>query len=137
MAPTQDEVHSLFRNLENPDTSKNFWDKVADNVNWWIVGHTPMSRTYNSKQDFLNATIELLNKKVLGGPLRMKPLNVVAGADGWAVVELEAIDATCRNGLPYDMRYCWVCKFGDSGMIEQVRAYLDTDLLSTAIAFNR
>jgi ketosteroid isomerase-like protein len=54
-----------------------------------------------------------------------------------AVVEMEAVDAKCQNGLAYDMRYCWVAVFDDaSGMIERVRAYVDTDLANRAIEGN-
>lgn len=97
-----------------------------------------MSGSFDSKQDFLDATIQVLNKKVLGGPLRMKTTNVVGGGESdWATIEMEAIDAKCKNGMIYDMRYCWVVRFGHNGMIEQVRAYLDTDLLARAIEQNK
>ncbi|KAK5086557.1 hypothetical protein LTR05_003725 [Lithohypha guttulata] len=135
MAPSQEEVLDLFSQLAKQETQKNFFAQVRDDVNWWIVGSTPMSRTYTSKQDFQNATLEILNKKVLGQPLCMRVVNVVAGKDQ-AVGELEAIDATCRNGLEYPMRYCWVLHFDDDGKIDRVRAYLDTELLSKAIAQN-
>ncbi|KAJ9661162.1 hypothetical protein H2198_002106 [Neophaeococcomyces mojaviensis] len=92
MAPSTAAVHELFSNLSKQETQKNFFNRVSDNVNWWIVGHTPMSGTYHSKQDFMNATFEVLNKKVLGGPLILNVRNVVVGGD-WATVELEAIDA--------------------------------------------
>jgi len=137
MAPTSESVHNLFSQLAKQETQKNFFDSVADNVNWWLVGHTQMSGTYNSKQAFLDATIEVLNKKVLGGPLLMRITNVAVGGD-YATVELEAIDAKCKNGMTYDMRYCWVVRFGkESGLIEEVRAYIDTDLLSRAIEQNQ
>jgi ketosteroid isomerase-like protein len=50
---------------------------------------------------------------------------------------MEAIDAQCQNGMPYDMRYCWVVVLDDaSGMIERVRAYVDTDLAVRAVKGN-
>ncbi|KAK5944042.1 hypothetical protein PMZ80_003323 [Knufia obscura] len=134
MAPNPEAIRNLFGNLSSPDTQKDFFNSVSDNVDWWIVGHTPMSGSYSSKQDFLDATFQVLNKKVLGGPLKLRIVNVVGGGDSdWATVEMEAIDAKCKNGMTYDMRYCWMVRFGSTGMIEQVRAYLDTDLLARAI----
>lgn len=135
MAPTKDQIAQLFNKLSSPETTSEFFDGVDDNVSWWIVGTTPMSGQYDSKQAFINATLEVLNGKVLGGPLAFQTLNIVAGGE-MATVEMEAIDATCRNGMPYPMRYCWVVKFGEKGLITEVRAYLDTQLLAEAIAAN-
>jgi ketosteroid isomerase-like protein len=40
-------------------------------------------------------------------------------------------------GLKYDMVYCWIIKFTENRKIKQVRAYLDTDLLTRAIEENK
>jgi len=101
-----------------------------------------MSRTYTSKQDFMDSTLKVLAERVLTDPLRLRVVNVVGTLegegeemDGEVAVELEAIDAVCRNGLRYDMRYVWVCGF-EKGKIVKVRAYLDTDLLNRAMKEN-
>ena len=136
--PQREVVAELFSQLASSDGQKKFFEQVADNVDWWIVGSTPMSGTYKSKQSFLDATLELLNGRVLGGPLRFRLLNVVADSESnWATVELEAIDAQCKNGKPYSMRYCWVARFNTDNVIEQVRAYLDTQLLSECMEQNQ
>ena len=46
----------------------------------------------------------------------------------WAVVELHSL-ATAKNGLRFDNRYCWVCRFRDDKIVE-VRAYLDSALVA-------
>jgi uncharacterized protein len=46
----------------------------------------------------------------------------------WAVVELHSL-ATAKNGLRFDNRYCWVCRFEDDQIVE-VRAYLDSALVA-------
>lgn len=124
MGPSRSEIKSLFENLADPKTQKDFFAGVADNVNWWIVGSTPMSGTYNTKKDFQDATLQILNGKVLDGPLGFRLKHVLVDSEsGEATAEMESIDATCRNGMPYNMRYCWVVKFGESsGLIEEVRA---------------
>lgn len=98
-----------------------------------------MSGTYASKKAFLDATIEVLNGKVLDGPLLLRTVNVIGGGSEseWAAVELEAIDAKCRNGMTYDMHYCWNVRFGKNDKIEQVRAFIDTGLLDKAIKENQ
>jgi hypothetical protein len=52
----------------------------------------------------------------------------------WAVVELHSL-ATDRNGLRFDNRYCWVCRFA-GGKIMEVRAYLDSALVGRLFAEN-
>jgi len=105
------------------------------------MGHSPMSRQYVGKQDFVDNTIKVLSGRILTEPLRLKVANVVGsvtgddGISGEVAVEFEAIDAVCKNGLTYDMRYAWVCSF-DNGKIVKVRAYLDTDLLTRAMDQN-
>jgi uncharacterized protein len=49
-------------------------------------------------------------------------------ADEWAVIELRS-DATAKNGLRFDNRYCWVCRFAGDTIVE-VRAYLDSALVA-------
>jgi hypothetical protein len=37
--------------------------------------------------------------------------------------------ATAKNGLRFDNRYCWVCRFVN-GTIVEVRAYLDSVMVA-------
>jgi uncharacterized protein len=137
------QIESHFSHLSNPDPTKRrvFFDQhVSPDVNWTIWGSTPMSKTYTSLSSFLDATIQVLGKDVLTEPLKLGVKNVIAmPIDGgtYGVVELAAIDARCQNGMLYDMRYCWVVKYGDDETINEVRAYIDTDLLNRAIAGNK
>lgn len=133
--PTIPEIRELFANLSNGQGSV-FFDRVIDNVDWVIRGHSPMSGEYKSKQDFQAKTLKVLDGQLLKKPLAMYVDNVVGGGEqSQAVVEMHA-DSECRNGLKYDMTYCWVLTFDDNGMIIKVRAYIDTDLLSRAVAQN-
>jgi hypothetical protein len=36
-------VREIFDNLSSPDTSSKFWDHVAEDVNWTLMGSTPIS----------------------------------------------------------------------------------------------
>ena len=100
------------------------------------MGHSPMSRQYSGKQDFTDNTLKVLAERVLMEPLRLRVKSVIVSSeyegedgkgseggggetDGEVAIELEAIDAVCKNGLPYDMRYCWICHF-DKGRIVKV-----------------
>ncbi|EXJ67237.1 uncharacterized protein A1O5_09884 [Cladophialophora psammophila CBS 110553] len=148
--PTKAQITRLFAPLAVQGRQPETLALLADNVDWTICGNSPMSARYTSKQDFMENTLKVLRERVLTEPLRLQVRNVVVSGggesegqgegkdeeiDGDAVVELEALDAWCKNGLAYDMRYCWVCKFA-AGKIVQVRAYIDTDLLTRAMQQN-
>ncbi|KIW28468.1 uncharacterized protein PV07_08130 [Cladophialophora immunda] len=145
--PTPAQISRLFAPLAIQGRQPETLALLADDVDWTIPGHSPMSGRYTTKQDFIDNTLKVLRERVLTEPLRLAVRNVVvsgaaAGAEGTdeeiegdVVVELEALDAKCKNGLLYDMRYCWVCKFA-RGKIVQVRAYLDTELLTRVMEQN-
>ena len=114
-------VSEIFNNLESGD-GKGFFDHVADDVDWIVEGTHPLAGHYHSKTEFLAHTFEKL-EKVLPKGVELYVEHVVVGGD-WAAVELPS-DATAKNGLRFDNRYCWVCRFVN-GMIVEVRAYLDS-----------
>lgn len=133
MSPTKEELTTLFQNLETTEGQKVFFDRVRDDVNWWIVGSTPMSKTYTSKKDFQAATFSVLNSKCFDDPLKLKLVDLTVGEDQ-AVAELAAIDAVCKNGLPYPMRYSW-SEFSQKHV--SVSPYLSRDNVSALYKFAR
>ena len=119
------EVAALFAHLEQGD-GVGFFEHVADDVDWTVEGTHPLAGRYRSKQAFLAATFEKL-AKVLPQGAQLATQNVMI--DGaWAIVELRSM-ATAKNGMRFDNRYCWVCRFAN-GRIVEVRAYLDSALVA-------
>ena len=141
LSPSKIQSHfSHLSSLDASERSKFFSQYVSPEVNWTVMGHSPMSKTYTSLSEFLDATIKVLANDILTEPLRLEVKNVIAmPIDGGthAVVELAAIDAKCQSGMTYDMKYCWVVKYGNDEKIVEARAYIDTDLLNRAIEQNR
>ena len=131
MAITLDRVGAIFKELEDGDGAA-FFEHVADNVDWTVEGTHPLAGHYRNKSDFRAHTFERLNK-VLPSGTQLHVERTLVSAD-WAVVELRSL-ATARNGLKFDNRYCWVCRFaGDK--ITEVRAYLDSALVGRLFAEN-
>ena len=118
-------VHEIFRNLESGD-GKGFFDHVTDDVDWIVEGTHPLAGHYHSKAEFLAHTFEKL-AKVLPHGAQLSTEHVLVSGD-WAVVELHSL-ATAKNGMRFDNRYCWVCRFVN-GTIVEVRAYLDSVLVA-------
>lgn len=131
MPPTEDFVRSIFKSLEQ-GAGDDFFEHVAEDVDWTVMGTHPLAGRYRSKASFREATFARLAKILPNGAqLHLEHL-IVAGDQ--AVVELRS-DATARNGLKFDNRYCWVMRFKDQVVVE-VRAYLDSALVARALEEN-
>ena len=125
MALTIETVRNIFGNFESGHEHA-FFDHVADDVDWTVEGTHPLAGRYHSKSEFIEYTFAKLGK-VLPQGTQLRVEHVLVSGD-WAVVELHSL-ATAKNGLRFDNRYCWVCRFG-SGKIVEVRAYLDSALVA-------
>ena len=125
MAVQADFVRKIFSGLEHGDGAA-FFEHVADDVDWIVMGTHPLAGHYKSKSDFISGTFAKLGKVLPdGAQLHVEHL-LVAGDQ--AVVELHS-EATARNGMRFDNRYCWVVYFRDN-IIVRVRAYLDSTMVS-------
>jgi uncharacterized protein len=121
---TSDYVRQIFRNLDSGDGS-GFFEHVSDDVDWIVEGTHPLAGHYHSKTEFLAHTFHKLAKVLPhGAQLHVQHLLL---SDDWAVVELRS-EAIAKDGLRFDNRYCWVCRFA-GGRIVEVRAYLDSALV--------
>jgi ketosteroid isomerase-like protein len=125
VALSQDTVHSLFQNLEEGKTD-DFFEHVAEDVEWTVMGTHPLAGHYTSKKAFREATFAKLAPFFPQGlHLHIKEITI-SGAR--AVVELQASEHA-KTGLQFDNTYCWIVDFKDSRII-RVRAYLDSALVA-------
>src|SRR5271163_3314904 len=103
MTITSDRVREIFKGLENGDGAA-FFEHLADNVDWTVMGTHPLAGHYRSKQAFIDGTFAKLNQVLSrGAELYVEHLLV---KDSDAVVELKSV-ATAKNGMRFDNRYCW------------------------------
>jgi uncharacterized protein len=125
MAITQDLVLEIFKGLERGDGAA-FFEHVADDVDWTVMGTHPLAGHYLDKKSFIAGTFTKLDQVLISGAeLHTEHLMV---KDNQAVVELHSL-ATARNGMRFDNRYCWVVDFQDQ-LIVRVRAYLDSAMVA-------
>ena len=98
------------------------FELLAPEAEWTIVGSSPLSRTYHSRQDFLDEVIHPFNARM------MKPLvPTVRGifADGDMVIILFDAAATARDGVPYRNTYTWYFQMKDGRVVRAI-AFFDT-----------
>ena len=118
-------VRSIFVDLEQGDGDA-FFEHVADDVDWTVMGTHPLAGQYSSKNAFKQGTFSKLGK-VLPKGAQLRVTNVIVAGDT-AVVELVS-DAIARNGMRFDNHYCWITRF-DGETIVEVRAYLDSAMVA-------
>jgi len=124
-------VRRLFAHLERGEADA-FFEDVADDVHWTVMGTHPLAGTYHDKQRFREATFGRLNR-VLRDGVRLHLANLIV-AGNTAVAELEAL-STALDGKPFNNTYCWVMRFEGERIVE-VRAYLDSALVQRVLDDN-
>lgn len=131
MPITVEHVRAIFDTL-GTGSGDAFFAHVADDVDWTVQGTHPLAGRYRSKAEFRAKTFAKLGK-ILPQGLQLRVVQVLVSGES-AVVELQSM-ATAKNGLRFDNRYCWVCRFS-GGKIAEVRAYLDSALVQRLINEN-
>jgi len=125
MAITSEGVREIFKGLENGDGAA-FFERVADDVDWTVMGTHPLAGHYASKKAFVEGTFAKLSQ-VLPKGTQLHVVDLIVKGDQ-AVVELHSL-ATAKNGMRFDNRYCWVVYFRNN-VIVRVRAYLDSAMVA-------
>ena len=124
-------VRQIFEGLETGDGAA-FFQHVAEDVDWTVMGTHPLAGHYSSKKAFIEGTFAKLGRVLpQGAQLHVEHLLV---KDDQAVVELRSL-ATAKNGMRFDNYYCWVVYFKDE-VIVKVRAYLDSAMVARLFAEN-
>ena len=125
MALSDDYVLETFKGLENGDGAA-FFERVADDVDWTVMGTHPLAGHYQSKKAFREGTFAKLGRVLTGGAQLHVEHLLVNGNE--AIIELHSL-ATAKNGMRFDNRYCWVVYFRHE-VIVRVRAYLDSAMVA-------
>lgn len=95
---------------------------LAPDATWTIVGNSPVSRTFGSRQEFLDVVIDPFNAR-LATPL--VPTVRALYADGDTVIAYFTATATATDGKPYNNTYSWYLRMRDGAIVE-VTAFFDT-----------
>lgn len=121
-------VREAFRPWEEGDPGP-FFDLIADDVRWTVIGSTSVSGVYDSKQGLIDGAFGPLLDR-FEGPLVTTFGDL--GVDGDKVyLEFTSLAVT-TDGITYDQAYCWAMKMRD-GRIVEITAYLDTELLARVL----
>lgn len=98
------------------------FDMLAPDAKWTIVGNSLVSRTFMSRQEFLDVVITPFNARLSS---RLVPTVRGLYADGDMVIALFDAEGTARDGRPYKNTYSWYMQMRE-GQIVNVTAFFDT-----------
>jgi ketosteroid isomerase-like protein len=95
---------------------------LADDATWTVVGNSPVSRTYHSRQEFLDVVIDPFNAR-MSEPLR-PTVRALYAEDDWVIALFDA-SGTAADGRPYDNTYTWYLRIEGGAIVEAI-AFFDT-----------
>lgn len=98
------------------------FDLLEPGASWTIVGYSPVSRTYTSRQEFLDEVIKPFNAR-MSRPLTPSVRGLYA--DGDMVIAFFDAEGVARDGEPYRNTYTWYMRM-EHGRIVDVVAFFDT-----------
>jgi uncharacterized protein len=98
------------------------FELLAPEADWTIVGSSPRSKTYPSRQAFLDEVISPFNARL---STRLVPSVRGVYADGDMVIAFFDAAATARDGQPYRNTYTWYFRMRDAKVVSAV-AFFDT-----------
>jgi uncharacterized protein len=124
-ASNQERTEKAFRDWQ--EGTGYITDLLADDLRWTIVGRSEVSKTFESKDEFVGEVLEPFGAR-FSEPFRPGAVHGVY-ADGDTVVVLWDGEGTRLDGKPYENTYAWFMRF-DEGLIVEATAVFDS------IAFN-
>jgi uncharacterized protein len=111
--------------------SKPFVEAMADDVRWIMMGSTKWSRTYRGKQAVLAELLAPLRAQ-FAGQYTASASRLIAEGD-LVVAEVRG-QVTTKTGKPYNNAYCFIFRIVE-GKVKEMTEYLDTELVSAALAY--
>ena len=133
MTAIRDDRIALLAKLQDPATQPQFWNRVADDVDWTVEGTHPLAGRYHDKAQFIEATFARLAGQAVPGGVKLEVKHLHVDGDT-TIAELRSTSTT-NEGADFANTYCWVCRF-DGDIIVEVRAYVDTMMVAYTILRN-
>jgi uncharacterized protein len=100
------------------------FELLATDVEWTIVGSSPLAKTYRSKKEFIDAVIDPFNARM------SKPLvPTIRGifADGDMVIVLFDAEATVNDGKLYRNTYTWYFQMREAKVVKATAFFDNRD----------
>jgi ketosteroid isomerase-like protein len=104
-------------------TTEVFLAALAEDLTWTATGTSPISGTYHGRDAYITGIYRRLDERLASWP-RPQVERIVADGE-WGVVEFSGDGGMGKNGIDYNMRYCWIIHVVNDRIVEVV-GYYDT-----------
>jgi ketosteroid isomerase-like protein len=121
-------VRDAFQPWESGESGP-FFELIADDVRWTVIGSTPASGVFESKQALVDGAFGPLLDRLAGG---LTTTFREVAADGDRVFLRFESEGITKSGIRYEQVYCWAMTMRDGRIIDIV-ACLDTELLARVL----
>jgi ketosteroid isomerase-like protein len=112
-------------------TAEVFLDALSEDLVWTATGSSPISGTYRGRDAYIDGVYRPLDERLESWP-RPAVERIVAEGD-WGVVEFSSTGGRGKNGIDYNMRYCWIIHV-ENELVTEVIGYYDTSTVSALFA---
>ena len=133
MTTIRDDRIALFAKLQASATQPQFWDRVADDVDWTVEGTHPLAGRYHDKAQFIEAAFARLAGQAVPGGVKLDVTHLYVDGDT-TIAELHSTSKT-KEGADFANDYCWVCRF-EGDIIVEVRAHVDSMMVAYTVLRN-
>ena len=127
--PTRSQIYSLLSLLSQP-ASDQFFAHVLDDVKWTVTGKSFLSGVWTTKASYRAATWAKIGALLKPPGIKLRITEgeegIIVGQKGWATADLYTVDTYTNEGVRYDQAYAWHMRFDESGLIAEVKVWLDT-----------
>jgi uncharacterized protein len=125
-------LRDWFQRLkESGWTAEVFLDALSEDLVWTATGTSPISGTYRGREAYVEGIYRRLDEKLESWP-RPAVERVVAEGE-WGVVEFSSTGGRGKNGIDYNMRYCWIMRV-EHDLVTEVIGYYDTSTVDALFA---
>jgi uncharacterized protein len=103
---------------------------MADDFTWTIPGNSTWGRSWRGLKEV---------REKLFGPLFERFADTYTNQAVRFIAEGKVVVVECRgkvmtkSGKRYDNSYCYICHFGDDGLMHELTEYMDTELAASAL----
>src|SRR5688572_17025360 len=107
-----------------------FGEAMAEDFTWIVPGRNAWSGRYEGREAVRERLFRPLYRQFTGTYTNTATRFIAEG--DIVVVECRGHVMT-RSGKPYDNTYCYICRFGDDGLLHELVEYMDTQLVADAL----
>mgnify|MGYP001812605679 CR=1 FL=1 len=116
-----------FYDASNRGDMDTCFDLISDDISWTNIGTTPLSGTFQGKEELMAKLLGPLFAQLKQG-IKTTVHRLIAEED--YVVAQTSGTAETLEGQPYNNTYCWIIRIRD-GKFMEVTEFMDTELITS------